>query len=34
MSGTAHLVQMVDSTIVRRPCLGGRRKRMARPIGK
>ena len=34
LSGTAHLVQMVDSTIVRAPCLGSRRKRMARPVGK
>src|SRR4030081_3242991 len=27
VSGTAHLVQMVDSTDRARPCLGGRRKR-------
>ncbi len=27
MSTTAHLVQMFDSTVVRAPCLGCRRKR-------
>ncbi len=34
MSGTAHLVQMVDFDDRARACLGGRRKRMARPVCK
>jgi hypothetical protein len=32
MSETAHLVQMFDSTVVGRPCLGSGRKRGAWPL--